>query len=380
MRSSNIPSNSAKQLVEQRDLDPGRNAEVKLGDVIASDSKTQILHKPHVMINAQKKEIDGSNKASFSRSSPPPEVQNDSIFDMARINDELNKINKSSLGKTSGVFLVMNPTAGVILAALKPVKDPEILANKLFALLDMPIPAFGVVEKNSFSKAIIDTLDKSPFASTSASKKMMVMEPVSGRAMSEYCAKDLKSFLLNKRNIELLGKSMVLDIFTGNADRIVPFMANTINPDNIMFQDGSIMFIDQALRVRSGQKQSVFSKLADAVNLEPGIPDNKDNVYNKYILPLVDKALGKYKPNAMHNESDLLEKNSYFTEFESSIDLDEKSKINEILISGICGAVHLLIYNKDKVLDLCSSDLSRKNDLAETYVGLEKLSTRFKKN
>ena len=52
-------------------------------------------------------------------------------FDVKEINDPQNKISKSALGKTSGVFSLVNPAIGKILAVLKPVQETEIFSKPL---------------------------------------------------------------------------------------------------------------------------------------------------------------------------------------------------------------------------------------------------------
>ncbi len=300
-----------------------------------------------------------------------------SFFDMGRINDDQNKTTRSSLGKTSGVFMVTDPSVGVVLAVVKPVKEPEIFANKLYSMLGMPIPNFDVVDNDDVSGSITTAIKENANANTPKTEKIMVMETVLGRAMSEYDGAKLKEFLLIDRNLELLGKTMVLDIFAGNADRIVPFMAKTINPDNIMFRENSVVFIDQAFRERSGQKEKVLSLLADVVGRDPAMPDNDGCIYSKYILPLVDKSLQKYGGLANPEGGSAPPPNTFFEDFKSSIDFNQKIKINKLVKSGICDAVQLLIDSKTAVLNLSGTNQSRRKDLEETYTGLKQLSSRF---
>ena len=274
--------------------------------------------------------------------------------------------------------MVRNLTRASLIAVLKPVAENEIFANELFAKLDMPIPAFEVMDKNCFNDAINAEVRKNAPPSTLRSNKIMVMAHVSGRAMSEYGAAELTDFLLIDRNLELLGKSMALDAFAGNADRIVPFMANTVNPDNIMFQDKTVIFIDQAFRDRKGQNQRIFSRLADAVNTDGSVPGIDARPYRKYILPLVQRSLQKYKAELERTtREDLITVNSFET-FKSSIDSKLEDKINERVTAGICSAIALLLYKKNDVLELSSSDENRQTCITNTYAGLEELSARFR--
>ena len=315
---------------------------------------------------------------------------------MARINQAQNTIERSAGGKTSGVFIITDPAVGKVVGVLKPVKPPEIFANKLFALLGMPIPDFDIANKTDFNDTIVQTIAQKASANIAQGKIMMVMKPVEGRSMSEYGVADLKEFFLSDQNLELLGKSMVLDIFTGNSDRIVPFTPNVINPDNIMFQNNCVVFIDQAFHERGTKKESVFSHLAIAMEAEPGTSNDNNRVYGKYILPLVDRALQKYKKVAMSQKNESLIIDNTLEDFTSSIDIYQENRISEIVASGILDGVQLLLENEDKVLELCASDApdasdtsaaakalnaavkARQLDIVTTYAGLKRQSAFFK--
>lgn len=272
----------------------------------------------------------------------------------------------------------MNPAIGKILAVLKPVHEAEIFANRLFKILDMPTPHFAIIDKSHFNKSINDTVEASLHTSAAASDKMMVMEPVLGRAMSEYNAEELKNLLLNEENLELLGRCMVFDTFTGNADRIVPFSANIINPDNIMFQDGSVTFIDQASKPRSSQIIRIFTKMASVVQPDPGLQNNSTNVYDTYTLRLVERSLQKYEQKTLKHERDLAIENHSFEKFKSLIDTNHKVKINLLLTAGICNGVQKLMSKKEKILEECGENEHMKKAINEIYAGLVGLSVIFK--
>ena len=162
------------------------------------------------------------------------------VLDLNSINDINNDIIRSSKGRTSGVFLLTTLSSGELKGVLKPVNDNEIIANKLFELLGMPIPKFDVWEKTQISDSITNKIDNSSARASisNTSEKIMVMEAVGGRTLSECNSADVNKFICNKGNQHALGRSMVFDMLIGNADRIFHFSAPIVNPDNIMVKDG----------------------------------------------------------------------------------------------------------------------------------------------
>jgi hypothetical protein len=291
-----------------------------------------------------------------------PTQQNDFLH-LEKINNPNNSCIRSSSGRTSGVFLITDPSSGTTLAALKPVKKEEIFANKFFDLLEMPIPKFDIHGKNKLSKTINDTVMKSfeGKAIHCEYQNIMVMEHIKGRPLSEHNPHEIKKCFLNEANMELVGRSMALDMFIGNADRIISFSAPVCNPDNIMVRNNSVVFIDQVFRERGSQLGKFFDSLMQSV--KPG-QDEDNNVYKKYMQPLVVKSLDNYaKKNEGTNKDDMLDK------FNSSISHTEQSKINENIVLGIRNALQLLVDKKKEVLDL---DPSRHNQINEIYRFLEK--------
>ncbi len=302
MHASRISPKSARPSDVQRE--PDSETETRTGRSVrsASDVEAEDLDKSHAAITPRRNQAGGFSPKSFAMPIVASEAQDRAAFNMARINQERSDICRSVSGLTSGVFLITDPEFGTVVGVLKPVKDREIFANRLFKMLEMPIPGFDIANMDDFKSGIRDRVTAETSEMILKDAKMMVMEPVSGRSMSEYCAADLKEFLLEDRNLEFFGKSMALDIFTGNGDRIIPFTKNRVNPDNIMFQDKSIVFIDQTFVPRGTKKEAVFAQLAAAMEAGSGTLHDID-VYRGYVLPLVEKSLQKYNREAMRSEN-----------------------------------------------------------------------------
>ena len=120
----------------------------------------------------------------------------------------------------------------------------------------------------------------------------------------------------------------------------------------------TIYLLANALEIELGK---FFDSLMQSV--KPG-QDEDNNVYKKYMQPLVVKSLDNYaKKNEGTNKDDMLDK------FNSSISHTEQSKINENIVLGIRNALQLLVDKKKEVLDL---DPSRHNQINEIYRVLEK--------
>lgn len=311
------------------------------------------------------KTADGAGeKASSVAQSVPLHGVEKRVLDLNAINDEKNQIKRSSAGKTSGVFLVTNPIVGEVTAALKPVNDKEILANKLFEVLGMPIPKFDIWNKGQIRDSIRCSIDKSFQGQVivKSYEKIMVMEAIMGRPLSECDPAAIKTFLSNKDNLHSLGRSMAFDLLIGNADRIMFFTVPVVNPDNIMVKDNHAVFIDQVFNAQDANRWKTFyDKLMRSIDAPL---DDKTCIYNRHISPLVEKSLKKYSAQDLSSQ-DLI------AEFKQSINDETKRAINSGLSEGIQSAMKDLSAKKDEVLNLSEHSPETREYFAAIYAQLE---------
>lgn len=293
---------------------------------------------------------------------------------MEIINRSTNTITRSTLGKTSGVSIVSDLALGTIVAALKLVDDDEIFANNFFKMMDLPVPLFKIYNKEELSTAIKKDINNGKHADSSEKQTIMAMEFINGRAMSEYDVDDLKDLIVNENNLELLGKSMAMDLFIGNADRIVSFGIPKFNPGNIMFKEKSVEFIDQAFTARGVTKKSIFKKIDMAV--AAGSDSSKgDDLYKSYILPLVKDSIRRKGELQKENATWIRRK---CDDFECLIFDNDKRKINDFIKNGISDGVNILIKNKDKVLRLCGENKTFIDDIGISYAYLKECLPHLK--
>ena len=299
-------------------------------------------------------------------------------IDLAHLNRETNTVTVSKKGNMSKAIVVIEPAKAKILAVLKSVNNDEIFANKLFAALGMPIPAFRTIDKSAFSNTIKSAFSETPLGDSKKHQTILVMECVNGKALSEIAPKDLKDFLLAGQNLELLGMSMALDTLTGNADRIISFSAPVINPDNIMFdlEKKSVVFIDQGYKDRRGQLGVGLDKLAKFFGPQES---EAPSVYSQYILPLAKRSIQKYCLGEL-NIRDEAEVGKFISAFEHSIDKDEKIEISNVVKSGISRGFQKFTDSKESVLALCAADPAQSTGIMNAYGLLARDADRFKEN
>lgn len=288
------------------------------------------------------------------------------VLELSEINDEKNTITRSSAGKTTGVFLLTDPTVGIVKAALKPVTDKEILANQLFEALGMPIPQFDVWDTNQICASVRSYIENSSSKQLFSGKhdKIMAMEAVMGRTLSECTPPAIKQFLTDKNNLHLLGRSMALDLLIGNADRIFFFSASVVNPDNIMVNGNQAVFIDQVFNATNSDRwKHFYSALLESKNANL---DDKTCIYNKYIFPLVEKSLKKYAENPSQNSEKSSSKN-LISEFNNSINNEMKGEMISNLWKGIESAMKDLIEKEVQVMSLFENHKEIKKYITSIY-------------
>jgi hypothetical protein len=317
---------------------------------------------------------------SFSAS-----VQNKPFFDLQEINSAENGFAMSIGGKTAGVLLVTNNKTARPIAALKLVNENEIFANNLFSMLNLPTPKFDIIERKEFSDNI-----QQKFHCQSKEilkyEKIMAMEFVEGRTMSQHSPLEIKNLLFSDNNLRFLGMSMVLDMFIGNADRSIYFQLPKLNAENIMFKNNnSVVFIDQAFTSRKGRLKPLLVTLEKSANAQSG---SKDCIYKKFVEPLVKNSFQRNN----QNEQDELKKNplrilsdkelnpeNLLGHFNDLINEDQKLEldINKKVSLGILDAVNLLVANKENILNLAVKH-KKYDDVESNYAELESTLNNFK--
>lgn len=291
------------------------------------------------------------------------------VLELSEINDEKNKIRRSSAGKTTGVFLLTDPTIGIVKAALKPVNDKEILANQLFEALGMPIPKFDIWNTDRICASVQNHIENSSNKQLFSKKpdKIMAMEAVMGRTLSECTPFSIKQFLSDKNNLNFLGRSIALDLLIGNADRIFYFSAPVVNPDNIMVHGNKVVFIDQVFNATDSDRwEHFYSALlkSKGVNF-----DNKNCIYKKYIFPLIEKSLKKYADNPSQNNEKSSSQN-LVSEFNNSINDEIKHEMISDLWQGIESGMKELIEKEEKVMSLVENHKEIKRYITSIYTFL----------
>ncbi|MBU2679240.1 MAG: hypothetical protein KJ948_03080 [Gammaproteobacteria bacterium] len=313
------------------------------------------LHSPHA----------SSQALSLAQTVSVEEVKT-RVLELSEINDEKNTITRSSAGKTTGVFLLTDPTVGIVKAALKPVTDKEILANQLFEVLGMPIPLFDVWDTDQICASVRGYIENSSDKQLISAKheKTMAMQAVMGRTLSECAPPAIKQFLTNKNNLHFLGRSMAFDLLIGNADRIFYFSAPVVNPDNIIVKDNQAFFIDQVFNAKDSSRwKHFYSALLKSKN---ATIDDKTCIYNKYIFPLVEKSLKKYTENPSQN-NEQSSTQDLISEFNHSINNEMKREIILDLWKGIESAMNDLIEKKEQVINILENHNDIKKYITSIY-------------
>lgn len=335
---------------------------------------------------------EGSRVRGFQGSRPPSQKTNDScnnsiiqgktpqaidhrVLDLDSINDENNDIVRSSQGKTSGVYFLTEPTSAETKAVLKQVNDDEIIANKLFELLGMPVPKFDVWDVNQISSRIKDTFNNEASRRFINRKyeKIMVMQRINGCALSELDPDKIKEFIRDKDNLRSLGRSMACDMIIGNADRVFFFRVPISNPDNIMIEDGHAVFIDQVFSSRS--EDMWISSCNDLMKSMKEPDDSASCIYQKFISPLLQRSLTKHTTTPSLNDG-VQNRESLLKEFNESITTQTKADINAEVSRGIQEAIDCFIAKKEEALGLLESHPAKQRKLLSIHTHLESLKVK----